>query len=315
MKTAMLTLAQEYAAALAEHLEGAEEATLHRAWELGRRAVTEGHDLLDLVSLHHAALQQWMGRPQGTSMPPDLAPAQTFLAEALSPFEMAHRQFQEAVVALRGLNQMLEEEARRIAQGLHDDAAQLLVTVYLALDALGHDEPHLRPRVREVRALLDEVEKHLRRLSHELHPSILDGLGLVPALEFLVEGVSQRTGIPIEVEGPLENRLPIPVETALYRVVQEAVTNATRHAQPQRVQVCIAREPSEVTCSVRDDGAGFDTKAVQGVRRGLGLVSMRERIQALGGQLQLHSSPGSGTELVIQIPLEVDDAVPSATCR
>ncbi|HZM17276.1 MAG TPA: ATP-binding protein [Candidatus Krumholzibacteria bacterium] len=315
MKTAVPTLAQEYADALAEHLEGAEEVTLHRAWALGRRAVTEGHDLLDLVSLHHDALRQWLGRPQGIPMPPDLASAQTFLAEALSPFEMAHRQFQEAVVALRGLNQMLEEEARRIAQGLHDDAAQLLVTVYLALDAVMQEEPRLRPRLREVRSLLDGVEQHLRRLSHELHPSILDGLGLVPALEFLVEGVSQRTGIPIEVEGPLENRLPIPVETALYRVVQEAVTNATRHAQPQRVQISIAREASAVTCSVRDDGAGFDTGAVQGANRGLGLVSMRERIHAVGGRLQLHSSPGSGTELVIQIPLEVDDVVPSATCR
>ena len=315
MNTAGTTLAQEYAAALAQHLASAEEVTLHRGWTLGRRAVTEGHDLLEFVSLHHAALQQWLERAPASAAPQGLAAAQTFLAEALSPFEMAHRQFQEAVVALRGLNQMLEEEARRIARGLHDDAAQLLVSVYLALDALAQDQPHLRPRLRDVRSLLDEVEAHLRRLSHELRPLILDNLGLVPALEFLAQGVSQRTGIPVEVQGPEEDRLPPPVETALYRVVQEAVTNATRHGRPQLVQVSITQAIDAVTCSVRDDGAGFDPETIQGTNRGLGLVSMRERISALRGNLQLHSSPGSGTELVIQIPLEVHDAVPSASCR
>jgi len=306
---------------LAEHLAGAEEVTLHRAWSLGRRAVSEGHDLLELVSLHHAALQQWLAAraptsgsaAAGTAGLPFVA-AQTFLAEALAPFEMAHRQFQEAAMALRNLNQMLEEEARRIARGLHDEAGQLLVSVYLALDAVAHGDPALRTRLQGVRALLDEVEKHLRRLSHELRPLILDGLGLLPALEFLAEGVSGRTGIAIEVQGPEGVRLPPAVETALYRIVQEALTNATRHARPRHVHVDVAHEPARVTCSVRDDGAGFDPGVVANGRSGVGLVNMRERVCALGGCLDISSAPGWGTELMIEIPLEADNAVQSPSC-
>ena len=321
MKTSQAALAQEYAAALAEHLDGAEEVTLHRAWALGRRAVTEGHDLLELVSLHHAALQEWLesrmtagGRAAVGVEWRAFAAAQSFLAEALAPFEMAHRQFQEVVVALRNLNQMLEEEARRIARSLHDDAGQLLVSVYLALDAVAQGDPELKARLHGVRSLLDEVEKHLRRLSHELRPMILDGLGLVPALEFLAQGVSGRTGIAIDVQGQEDDvRLPAAVETALYRVVQEALTNAARHARPRHVRVAVAREAARVTCTVRDDGAGFDPGVVTECRRGLGLINMRERVSALGGRLDISSAPGVGTELMIEIPLEVDDAVPSAS--
>ena len=317
MKPTQPILAQEYAAALAEHLDGAAEVTLHRAWTLGRRAVTESHDLLELVSLHHDALQQWLeqqmpavgGVASGAEWQ-TFASAQGFLAEALAPFEMAHRQFQEAAVALRNLNQMLEEEARRIARSLHDDAGQLLVSVYLALDAVAQGDPDLRDRLKSVRSLLDEVEKHLRRLSHELRPLILDGLGLLPALEFLAQGVSARTGIAIEVQGPEDVRLPPPVETALYRIVQEALTNAARHAHPQQVRVTVAHEPARVTCVVRDDGAGFEPRAVPDGRLGLGLVNMRERINALGGRMDISSTLGCGTELMIEIPLEEDDAVP-----
>ena len=321
MKSTRSDLAQEYALALAEHLAGAEEVTLHRAWVLGRRAVSEGHDLLELVSLHHTALQQWLAArtptPGGTvavAAWQPFASAQTFLAEALAPFEMAHRQFQEAAMALRNLNQMLEEEARRIARGLHDEAGQLLVSVYLALDAVARGDPELRLRLQGVRALLDQVEEHLRRLSHELRPLILDGLGLLPALEFLAQGVSGRTGIVIEVQGPEDVRLPPAVETALYRIVQEALTNATRHARPQHVRVEVAHEPGRVTCSVRDDGAGFDPEVVANGRGGVGLINMRERVCALGGCLDISSAPGLGTELMIAIPLEVDDAVQSPSC-
>ena len=321
MKSARSDLAQEYALALAEHLAGAEEVTLHRAWALGRRAVSDGHDLLEFVSLHHTALQRWLAAQ--TSTPGSaasgaawraFAAAQTFLGEALAPFEMAHRQFQEAAVALRNLNQMLEEEARRIARGLHDEAGQLLVSVYLALDEVARGDPELRTQLQGVRTLLDEVEKHLRRLSHELRPLILDGLGLLPALEFLAEGVSGRTGIAIDVHGPEDVRLPPAVETALYRIVQEALTNATRHARPRHVRVDVAHEAARVTCSVRDDGAGFDPGAVANRRSGVGLVNMRERVCALGGCLDISSAPGWGTELLIEIPLEADDAVQSPSC-
>ena len=312
MTTAAQSLAEEYAAALHDFLAGAGEAALHRAYELGRRAIVDGLSLLELVSLHHRALAQVVtGAAPGGSDARVFEAAQTFLAESLSSFEMTQREFREAVAALRRLNQTLEEEAQRIARALHDDAGQLLVSVYLALDEVARDlRPRERNRLKEVRGLLDEVERHLRRLSHELRPPILDDFGLLPALEFLAQGVSARTGIPIDVEGPKDRRLPRPVETTLYRVVQEALTNATRHARPSRVKVSVRRETEGVRCAVLDDGTGFDAAAILNGRagRGLGLMGMRERLSAAGGQLAIDSTPGRGTELTICIPLEAIDA-------
>ena len=314
--------AQDYADALTAHLAGAAEATLQRAWELGRTAMAEGQDLLALVSLHHEALRKWLdlqtpdAPAAATGMDRQVfRAAQDFLAEALAPFEMAHRQFQEAVTALRNLNQMLEEEARRIARSLHDDAGQLLVSVYLALDEVTQGDPEFRRRLEGVRLLLDEVEKHMRRLSHELRPLILDGLGLVPALEFLAQGVARRAGLVVEVRGPDDVRLPPPVELALYRVVQEALNNAVRHAHAQHVGVVVTCEAARVQCEVHDDGVGFDPGAAADARRGMGLVNMRERISALAGRLDIDSEPGTGTRVVIEVPLEVGDAVSSPTCR
>src|SRR5262245_11463543 len=166
-------VAQEYAADLSNYLGGGGEASLQTAYETGRRALDEGLDLLELVSLHHDTLRRTLGsgRPSDRA----LAAAQTFLAESLSPFEMAHQQFRDAVAALRGLNVTLEAEVQRIAHALHDDAGQLLVSVHLAIDEVAADlPPAARERLRSVRALLDEVELHLRRLSHELRPMILD---------------------------------------------------------------------------------------------------------------------------------------------
>src|SRR5439155_9428657 len=105
-----------------------------------------------------------------------------FLAESLSPFEMTHRSFQDAIAALRRLNEMLEEEARRIAHALHDEAGQLLVSVHLAVKEIADGlPPRARDQLMKIRAPLGEVERHLRRLSHELRPTVLDDLGLVPS--------------------------------------------------------------------------------------------------------------------------------------
>lgn len=122
--------------------------------------------------------------------------------------------------------------------------------------------------------LLDRIEEHLRRLSHELRPTILDDLGLFPAIEFLAQGVSRRMGLPITMEGSTEGRLPPLIETALYRIVQEALTNVTKHAQATRVTVRLQREVRKICCSIRDDGIGFDVPAVLARRgeRGLGLI-------------------------------------------
>ncbi|NJD67493.1 MAG: PAS domain S-box protein [candidate division NC10 bacterium] len=214
---------------------------------------------------------------------------------------------QRVETALRHLNETLEQESRRIAHALHDEAGQLLAAVDIALDEFAHElPPPAQPHLQEVKALLDQIEAQLRHVSHELRPTVLDDLGLVPALEFLAEGVSARTGLSITVEGPTTGRLPLAIETALYRTVQEALTNVTKHAQAKSVSVQVKRENRRLRCTIRDDGIGFDASAVQTRKgeRGLGLIGIRERLDALGGRLQITSAPGRGTELAITVPLE-----------
>lgn len=309
-------LAQDYRGALRAHLEGAGEAALQRAYEVGRRAMAEGLGLLEVVAMHHAALDQEFRSPEGAAQGGAiLKSAAAVLAEALSPFEMTHRGFRDAVTALRRLNEMLEEGARRIAHALHDEAGQLLASVHLALKrvALGLPAPS-RERLQEVRGLLDEIEKQLRRLSHELRPTMLDDLGLLPALDFLSQGVAERTGMSIGVVGPRDRRLPAPVETALYRIVQEALNNAGRHGGARRVEVTIESGTGMVRCHILDDGAGFDVAVARGGAEGsgLGLLGIRERVSALGGDLEIDSTPGHGTEISITIPLGGAHASPGS---
>jgi signal transduction histidine kinase len=308
-------LKQQYAAALRNFLTDGGEAGLHVAYEIGRRAISDGFGVIDLIALHQDAQEELLReREEPASCLSAVGGSARFLAESLSPFEMAHRSFQEAVAALRRLNEMLEEEARRIAHALHDEAGQLLVSVHLAVKEVADGlPPRARDRLFLIRAPLDEVEKHLRRLSHELRPTVLDDLGLVPALEFMVQGVSSRSGIPIAVEGPKSPRLPTPVELALYRVAQEAVRNATKHAGASRVDIRLAIQTGKVRCSIKDDGKGFDVPATLDRKgdRGLGLIGMRERLNAVGGQLTIDSGRGRGTEIRITIPLGEHDADPS----
>ncbi len=216
----------------------------------------------------------------------------------------------QAEETLRWLNERLEDEAKRIAHALHDEAGQLLSSVHLALEEVARDLPQgARARMRAVKELLDQIEEELRRLSHELRPTVLDDLGLLPALEFLADRVGRRSGLTITVQDKTERRLPPSVETALYRSVQEAFNNIMRHAKAARVKVEIRQEAGSVLCSVRDDGIGFNTAVVK-VRegeRGLGLMGIRERAGALGGTLEIRSAPGKGTELSISIPLESGD--------
>ncbi len=306
-----LGLRNRYDAALRDCLAEGGEAPLQHAYELGRSAIGDGLGVLELVALHQESLDTILREKKGPeSLVHAVGEASRFLAETLSPFEMTHRGYQEAVTALRRLNEVLEEEARRIAHALHDEAGQLLVSVHLALqEASGGLPARARERLMKVRGPLDEIEKHLRRLSHELRPTVLDDLGLLPALEFLAQGVAARTGTPITIEGPRTPRLPSPVEIALYRVVQEALRNATKHARATRVDVRLVVETDGIRCSIRDDGRGFDLAAVLDRKgeRGLGLIGMRERLTALGGELRIDSAPGRGTEIQITLPLGDND--------
>jgi len=305
---ALRHLRTTYLAALRAHLDGAGEESLARAYEIGRRALGEGLGVLGLIAVHEGAVAALVReRRLSAAGARLLAASGAFLAESLSSFEMTHRGYQEAVVALRSMNQRLEDEARRIAHALHDDAGQLLVSVHLGLEAATTGLPAgARARFDGVRALLDDIERQLRRLSHELRPTILDDLGLLPAIEFLARGLSERSGVPIRVVGSGRRRLPTAVETALYRVVQEALRNAVRHASAGGIELRLDHGAGGVRLLVKDDGRGFDVATTLGRRgsRGLGLIGMRERLNEVGGALAIKSAPGSGTEIWISIPLE-----------
>lgn len=208
--------------------------------------------------------------------------------------------------ALRRLNLTLEDEAKRVAHALHDEAGQLLASVHIALDVLADELPATaQKQLTTLRDLLTQAEEQLRRFSHELRPTILDNLGLRPALEFLAQGISQRTGLPITVEGETNGRLPSSVELALYRIVQAALNNVTKHARATGVTVRLQREALRMRCTVKDDGKGFDLASVlaRHKEQGLGLLGIRERVTALGGSLQIDSGPGRGTTIRVEIPL------------
>jgi signal transduction histidine kinase len=303
---------EQYRSGLREYAAGRGEPALGQAYELGRRALTQQKSLVEIASLHHQAVLDLVRRSENEKQTAELLRAGSqFLAECLSPYEMAHRGFQDAVNALRQMNETLEEEIKRIAYAVHDEAGQLLVAVHLALAelAMGLPEPQ-QAQCSRIKELLNEVEKHLRRYSHELRPTILDDLGWIPAIRFLADGISKRSNLPIHIDATVSGRLPGTVETTLYRIVQEALTNAVKHAKAGNVWIRAWGEGVVLCCSIRDDGAGFDFRQSQSVllRKGLGLIAMRERVSAIGGTLQIESRPGNGTELSIRIPLEVNHA-------
>lgn len=161
-------------------------------------------------------------------------------------------------------------------------------------------------RIQEVGEILDQVEKQLRRLSHELRPTILDDLGLVPALEFLADSISKRVGLSIRIQSSLKDRFAQKIETAMYRVIQEALANVTKHAHAKNVEIRLTRVAKHLHCLVHDDGVGFDAPNVlSGTERGgLGLIGIRERLNAVGGTLQIDSVVGRGTELLVKITVE-----------
>jgi len=302
-------LDERYRIALEDYLATPEEALLERAYAIGRQALADGRGVLDMVTLHSQALAAVLAGPAADddrARRSDLL--QRFFVEALSPFEIAHRGFRDANTVLHRLNDMLEDQAKRIAYALHGEAAQLLASVHLALADVATRLPADRAsEIQAVRGLLDQIEDRMRRLSHELRPTILDDLGLVPAIEFLADGVSQRWGMPVTVRASIDGGLPPTIETALYRAAQEGLNNVARHAQATCAEVALLQSPSLVTCSVRDDGKGFDLAilAAREGRRGLGLVEIRERMLALGGTLRVVPIIDIGTEFTVEIPLEV----------
>jgi PAS domain S-box-containing protein len=432
------SLLDQYGSVLHSYLKDFKEEDLHRAYELGRFALTEGLGLLEMATVHHLGLAACLKDNRADSdQVKTVQAAERFLIESLAPFEMSLRGFQEANASLRAseakyrelvenasdivfttdlegnftsinkaaeqltgyppevalkanfaqivapeyretvremlcrklsgaetttyqmeiltsegqrlpieastrllfregkrvgvqgiardighrkraeealikLNEALEEQAKRIAHEVHDEAGQLLATVHIALnnDVARHLPPEAKSSIQGVEDLLKQIEAQLRRLSHELRPTILDDLGLVPALEFLTQGISERAQITITVQGETKSRLPNQVEIVLYRVVQEALNNVVKHAHAKKARVSIGPEGHAVLCSILDDGVGFDSKGIEAQkgRGGLGLIGIRERLAAVKGTCIIRTSPGQGTEILVTVPTEFQSA-------
>jgi PAS domain S-box-containing protein len=229
--------------------------------------------------------------------------------------ELALRDYADRLEALsRQLLQTQELERRHLARELHDEIGQTLTAIKLNLQATrrgcsGPLEDEQRrmvvARIDESIAIVDRTIAEVRNLSLDLRPSLLDDLGLVPALRWYVERQAARAGFAASFDADLDERLPPDLETACFRVVQEAVTNAARHGRAQQVSVMLCREDGWLELAVRDDGAGFDvTAARERAARGdsLGLLGMQERVRLAGGTIDIRSAPGQGTEIRITLP-------------
>jgi signal transduction histidine kinase len=225
----------------------------------------------------------------------DVRLAETFASRAAVAVELSERVERDA---LRRVVAAQELERQRLARELHDETGQALTSILLGLKQLEGAEAESVAALRElVVATLQDV----RRLAVELRPKVLDDFGLVPALERLTEGFAEQTGIAVDLEaGAIAERLSTEVETAIYRIVQEALTNVVKHAHARRVSVVLTRSSGRIKAMIEDDGQGFDPQAPAG--GGIGLIGMRERIELLDGTLSVESTPTGGTAIAVEVP-------------
>jgi signal transduction histidine kinase len=212
---------------------------------------------------------------------------------------------------LRKVISAQEDERKRIARELHDETSQTLAALGMGVDAaLATGAPAATTqRLADVRRLVDRMHQELHRMIVNLRPSVLDDLGLAAAIQWFAERHLNGAGVGVRCElTDLDVRLPPEVETALFRAVQEAIVNIARHAHAESVLIQGAVDQGTVTIEIEDDGVGFEPQQVgstPGSLRGVGLLGMRERIEILGGSMQLDSEPGGGTRVVMSVPAAV----------
>jgi signal transduction histidine kinase len=237
-----------------------------------------------------------LSEPDGRFTDEDIRLAEIFATRAAVAVELSERVERDA---LRRVVAAQELERQRLARELHDETGQALTSILLGLKQLeGAESPDAVASLRElVVATLQDV----RRLAVELRPKVLDDFGLLPALERLTQGFAEHTGISVDLEATgLSERLPVEVETAIFRIVQESLTNVVKHAQASSVSIVLTRGDGRIKAVIEDDGRGFEPETIG---EGIGLVGMRERIELLDGSLTVESSERSGTTIAIEVPV------------
>jgi signal transduction histidine kinase len=227
----------------------------------------------------------------------DLRLAEQFALRASIAVDLSRRVARDS---LRRVVAGQEAERRRLARELHDETGQALTSILLGLRAL--EDSNTGISVEELRELVVTTLQDVRRLAVQLRPKALDDFGLVAALERLAQTFAESSGIRVQLEANIGNeRLPTEVETTVYRIVQEALTNVVKHAEAGEVSILLVRRDGMLTAVIEDDGGGFDPEAARS--DSLGLDGMRERVSLHDGRLTVESALGSGTTLRIEVPL------------
>jgi signal transduction histidine kinase len=201
-----------------------------------------------------------------------------------------------------------EQERKYLSRELHDQVGQMLTGLRMELSSLqrleGIPEHERALRIAHAKGIVEQTLNLVRNIAMLLRPSMLDDLGLAPALAWLSKDISRTSGVAIEAHiDPALDALPDAHRTCLFRVAQEALTNVSRHSGAQKAAISVKREDGWVIGEISDDGQGFDATARQD---GLGLVGIQERIRELSGQVQVASTPGRGTRLVFRLPIPLD---------
>jgi PAS domain S-box-containing protein len=228
----------------------------------------------------------------------------------------ARRNAEDALRKLSGrLLNIQDQERRRIARELHDSLGQYLAGMKIAIDMLASRSQEKDPLLIECADILERAIVETRTLSHLLHPPLLDEAGFASAASWFVAGFSQRSGIPVSLDLPPElQRLPEAIEIALFRVVQESLTNVHRHSRAKSAEISVDVDAEQVTIEVRDHGRGMPPHIIKQIeaetsKLGVGLAGMRERIHELGGSFWV-SSDERGTTIHASIPLGIDQPAP-----
>ena len=201
-----------------------------------------------------------------------------------------------------------DEERARVARELHDSTAQTLTAILLQLGAAARESTSqpLDARIATLRELAAEALEEVRSMSHTMHPRVLDDLGLAAALEWLARQAREQGPMHVDVDAcEVDVAMPAPVAAALYRVAQEALRNAARHANASRVDIRLRQDGRQAMLEIADDGIGFDVAQAEKRRPGMGLFSMRERVGLVNGRLAVNSARGRGTSVIATVPITV----------
>ena len=231
----------------------------------------------------------------------DVRLAEVFADRAATAVDLAKRVSRDVV---QRVVEAQEQERARLARELHDETGQALTSILLGLKGLEDvvDTSEGSASVAALRELVVSTLRSVRGLAVELRPTALDDFGLVPALERLADTFPEKTGVEVAIEAQLgEARLEPSVETTLYRLVQEALTNVLKHADARHVSISLVLKDGSVSAVVEDDGRGFSPETPR--REALGLVGMRERVGLVGGRISIESAPGAGTTLAVEVPV------------